>query len=81
MRIAIGIAGYLSMFFGVPWITALCILLLAIRYRAWEALLLGFFMDLLWLPADIGLYTFPYFTLISLFLVWAFEPLRLQFLR
>lgn len=81
MRFTLSALGYLSALVGVPWLTALCIIALALRYRAWEAILLGIFMDFLWLPMDVSLYTFPYFTLGALFIVWAFEPLRMQFLR
>lgn len=60
-------------------IAALCILALSIRYRAWEAVVLGFMMDMLWLPFE-GI-AFPYFTLGSIAVVWLLEPLRTQFLR
>lgn len=81
MRILLGVLGYASLFWGLPWFTGLCIVLLALRYRAWEAILLGLFMDLMWLPSPYTLYTLPYFTLGSLVVVWGLEPLRRQFLR
>lgn len=81
MRIFLAAVGYGSALIGVPWLTALCIVLLAARYRAWEAILLGLFVDFLWLPVEFTTITFPYFTLASLVVVWIFEPLRLQFLR
>lgn len=81
IRALIAAVGYVSLFFGTPLISALCIVLLALRYRAWEAVLLGLLMDFMWLPTEISLFTFPYFTLGSLIIVWALEPLRRQFLR
>ncbi len=74
--IGAGAAVFLS-----PWVTAVCIVALAIRYRATEALLLGALLDLLWLPHDTVLTMLPLCTIISLILVWGFEPLRLEFLR
>jgi hypothetical protein len=81
MRIAIAAVGFLSAVLGVPWLTALCILALALRYRSWEAVLLGLCVDFMWLPLGLSAFTFPYFTLGAVIFVWAFEPLRMQFLR
>jgi hypothetical protein len=53
--------------------------LLAIRYRAWETLLIGFLMDFVWLPSGSALHSFPYFMIGSIVLVWIFEPLRVRF--
>lgn len=81
MRVIIVAIGFFSAFAGSPWITAICILALAIRYASWEAMLIGLTMDMLWLPADISLAAFPYFTIGAICAVWLFEPLRSQFLR
>lgn len=81
MRISIALIGFVSAIAGMPWLTALCILALSVRYRAWEVVLLGLFMDFMWLPTDVSLYSFPYFTLGSIVIAWLFEPLRIQFLR
>lgn len=81
MRVIIASAGLLSAFAGFPWLTALCIVALALRYRAWEAVFLGLIVDLLWVPSDISFAVFPYFTIGSILIVWLFEPLRVQFLR
>ena len=64
--------------FAPAWATVLCIVALSIMCRSWEALALGLFMDLLWLPSG---YPLPIFTSIALVIVWGFEPLRLQLLR
>ncbi len=81
MRVAVGVVGFVSAIMGAPWLTALCIVLLAIRYPAWEAVVLGFMIDLVWLPAELSVYTLPYFTIASIVIVWMLEPLRMQFLR
>jgi hypothetical protein len=81
IRALIAAIGYGSLFVGLPIVTAVCILLLALRYRAWEAVLLGLFVDFMWLPSEYALYTLPYFTLGSIIVVWGLEPLRRQFLR
>lgn len=80
MRVFISIVGFLSALFGVPWLTALCILMLAVRYPAWEVIVLGLCVDFLWLPSA-SAFAVPYFTIGSLALVWLLEPLRMQFLR
>lgn len=80
-RTAVTLIGVIATVFWSPWITALCIVVLGIRYRAMEALALGAFMDVLWLPHDTILTMFPLCTIVSLIIVWGFEPLRMEFLR
>lgn len=63
-----------------PWVTAVCIVLLAVRYRALEAIALGALLDFLWLPHDTALTMLPLCTLTALVIVWGFEPLRMEFL-
>ena len=68
-----------------PWVPALCVLFLALRYRAWEAIVLGLLLDLTWqpFPAVAGgfFHLIPIFTISSVLVIWALEPLRSQFLR
>ena len=66
--------------FFSPWIPGVCIVLLAIRFRAWEALFIGLLMDLIWLPAGSPAAHLPLFTIGSLVLVWILEPVRSEFL-
>ncbi len=80
-RIVIFAIGVLSAIFLYPWVTALCIVALSIRYRAIEAIGLGMLLDFLWLPHDTVLTMFPLCTIVALVVVWGFEPLRLEFLR
>ena len=54
-------------------------IILSARYYAWEVVLLGLFVDLLWLPHD-ATFSVPYFALIGLLLMWGFEPLRKEIL-
>ena len=81
IRLCIGIIGTVAAVFIAPWITAICIVALSVRYRAVEAIFLGALLDMLWLPHDSALFSFPVCTIISIILVWGFEPLRLEFLR
>lgn len=81
MRLTLGLLGLLSACAGLPWVTALCILALSVRYRAWEVIFLGLVVDMLWVPAHLSWEVFPYFTVGSILVVWLFEPLRVQFLR
>ena len=76
LRISVAVIGFLGAIFAPWWIPAICIVLLSVRFRAWEAILLGVLMDLLWLPAG-GL---PLFTIGAIVCVWIFEPLRTEFL-
>lgn len=79
-RTVVTIVGALAAVFISPWITALCIVVLCIRFRAIEALVLGALLDFLWLPHDTLITMFPVCTIVTLVLVWGFEPLRLEFL-
>lgn len=70
--------GVLGVIFAPPWFTFICMLLLALRFSAWEVMLIGILMDFLWLPA--ATHQFPVFTFAGLLLVWGLEPLRREFL-
>ena len=73
----LGLFGALSI---SPWVTIVCIALLALRFRAWEAIVLGVVVDLMWLPAGSLLVHLPLYTLGSIAVVWVLEPLRSEFL-
>jgi hypothetical protein len=77
-RILVALFGFISAGALSPIFTILAMLVLSIRYRAWEVPFLGLFMDFLWLPS--GLAAVPLFTLGGLVLFWALEPLRREFL-
>lgn len=79
MRIIFFIIGCLSVFAFPWWVTSLIIAATAIRYRAWEVLLLGGFLDALYLSPSMY-HGLPLFTLSTLAVLWAFEPLRQRFL-
>lgn len=78
IRIAIACAGFFSALFLSPWIPVLAIVLLALRFRAWEGILLGLFLDLLWLPLGGPFVSVPFYTIASVLIVWGLEPLRLE---
>jgi hypothetical protein len=77
VRIFLGIIGAGSVLFGPWWLPAVPIFLLSLRFRAWDAILIGLFADFLWLPADAHV---PVYLLFSIFVVWACEPLRRELL-
>lgn len=77
-RTLLAIGMYVSIFFSW-WMGALCALALALRYRAWEVILFGVCVDVVWAPHDM-LYGLPAATLAAIALVWLLEPLRRQFL-
>ena len=79
-RISIALVGIAGAFFAPWWLPAVCMVLLSLRWRAWEVPLLGLLIDFLWLPAGSPLIHVPLFTLTGLAIVWLFEPMRSQFL-
>ena len=79
-RIAIAFFGFISIFTLPPWIPFLCIILLALRYSAWEAIILGALVDLVWLPSGTSIHLLPLFTIGALIIVWGLEPIRARFL-
>lgn len=79
IRIALGVVGVTTALFAPPWIMLLVMIILALRYSAWEVLFLGLLVDLLWFPG-LFLGVFPLFTIAGAALVWGLEPLRREFL-
>ncbi len=80
LRIVIAIIGFIAAIFWSWYIPAICIVLLSLRFRAWEAIALGVFMDLLWLPPGGAWHGLPLFTIFAIVIVWALEPIRSEFL-
>ncbi len=78
-RLPIALIGFIGVFVAPPWLPLICILLLSARYRAWEAILIGLLTDLVWLPT-LSWHSLPLITMLSILIVWGFEPLRAQFL-
>lgn len=79
-RLAIAVIGFLSALIAPPWVPMICIVALSLRFRAAEAIAIGFFMDMLWLPAGFP-EALPLYTIASIIIVWGLEPLRLEFLH
>jgi len=78
-RLFLGCALMLSVLFAPPIVSALIALVLALRWRAWEVIGAGIFMDFLWLPDSFSftsLESVPLVTLVSMALVFGLEPLR-----
>ncbi len=78
VRIYLFLVGILAVVFAPPWMPLLVMLVCALRYAAWEVLLIGLLADFVWLPATPV--SLPLFTITSLVLVWGLEPLRREFL-
>jgi len=79
VRIGVAALGFFGALYISPWVPVVCIVLLAIRFRAWEAIVLGVFIDLMWLPGG-HFASLPLFTMGSIVVVWLLEPLRSEFL-
>ena len=79
MRNTFFILTVLSAFVLPWWITGLCIVATTLRYRAWEVLIVASALDALYLPENF-FHTLPIATLLTLMLLWIFEPVRARFL-
>ncbi|MEN9561364.1 MAG: hypothetical protein RIQ56_637 [Candidatus Parcubacteria bacterium] len=77
VRFFVACLGVYGALFISAWVSAVCILLLALRFRSWEAVLLGAFIDSMWMP--VGGF-FPFATVGAICVVWMLEPLRSEFL-
>jgi hypothetical protein len=80
MRWALSGFGFFSVIFLSPLFALMAVVLLSLRYRAWEVLFIGLLMDLLWLPSGSFLYAVPISTILAATIVWLLEPLREQLL-
>ena len=80
IRLTLAAALFASIVFAPPWLTAIIAIALCARWRAWEVIAAGIFMDLYWLPSSIGLHSLPLATIIAIIIVFALEPLRRQLL-
>jgi hypothetical protein len=80
LRFLLAFACFVSVVFAPWWVPAILAFALCLRFRAWEVILAGMFMDLYWMPAYIGLHSLPVATIISILFVFGLEPLRRQLL-
>ncbi len=81
LRIIIAAVGFLGIFVAPSWVPLVCIVLLSLRFRAWEGIVIGLVLDLMWLPLGLPYVHVPFYTLVSILIVWGLEPLRLELLR
>ncbi|KKW23049.1 MAG: hypothetical protein UY74_C0012G0009 [Candidatus Kaiserbacteria bacterium GW2011_GWC2_52_8b] len=79
MRPVLFLIGIIGLFISI-WLTLVAAIILVVRYPAWEVLILGLLVDFLWLPSGLPLSHLPLATLAAIMVVWAFEPLRSEFL-
>jgi len=80
LRIVLAAFAFLATVLGLPWAVLISMVLLALRFRAWEVLIIGVVMDFLWLPSESLIWPLPLFTIGALLLVWGLEPLRNEML-
>lgn len=65
-----------SIFFAAPWLVLITSSILAVRFRAWEILLFGALIDILYVPPG-GIYGIPIpATIVAFTLLAGFEPFR-----
>ncbi len=75
MRTFFFLASLICVLFGPWWGALIGAVLVSMRYRAYEMVLLGIIADVLWLSHDI-LWGIPVITGATIFIMWFFEPLR-----
>jgi hypothetical protein len=80
MRLLLFILALISVLFLPSWLFVVCVAISAFRYRAWEMLFLGLSLDFAWLGTVSLLHSLPFFTIVSLILLWGLEPLRKELL-
>lgn len=79
-RAFIGGISFASVLFVPPWIPLIGAGILALRFRAWEILLLGALIDILYVPPG-GIYGVPIpATLTAFILLVGLEPFRQKLL-
>lgn len=82
-RALIATIGFVGILTGPWWLPAISMILLSVRWRAPEIVLLGLLMDLAWQGSGTlttSWHTWPLFTLLSITLLWSLEPIRQRFL-
>lgn len=77
VRLALDVLALVFALFGPWWLPLLCMILLSLRFPAWEVPVLGLFMDFLWMPSTTF---FPYYTLAGIALLILSAPIRRQLL-
>ena len=80
IRLILAAALFASAVFAPLWCTLLIAIALCTRWRAWEVIAAGIFMDLYWLPTSISFHSLPLATIAAIIVVFALEPLRRQLL-
>lgn len=78
-RAVLLLMGLIGALFGPWWLPVIAIVILSLRFRSWEALVIGLVADFVWLPAGLVAHP-PLYTLGAIVLVWALEPLRRRLL-
>lgn len=80
-RIVLFAAGLLSIVFAPPWVPLLLAVALVARWFAWEAVLLGLAIDLVYLAPPGMFFSIPFpATLTTVVLLLVCEPLRQRLL-
>ena len=83
IRLVFALALFTSVILAPPWLACLFALALSLRWRAWEVIAAGIFLDFLWLPTSVSFlswHALPLATIISIIVVFGLEPLRRQLL-
>lgn len=78
MRVALFALGCVGVIVFAP-LTLIAAVFLSARYRAWEVIVLGLAIDIMWLSSGVWK-AFPIATCITVGIVWAFEPFRRKLL-
>jgi hypothetical protein len=82
LRLILAVSCFLGVVWAPWWVPLLIAIALCLRFRAWEVVLAGMFMDLYWMPQYLS-FSFdaiPLATIASVVILFGLEPLRRQLL-
>lgn len=79
LRATVSLVALGATIYGAAGVVLVCIIAGTVIFAAWELVLVALLFDLTWTPA-LSLHSLPWYTLLSLALLWATEPVRREFL-
>lgn len=79
LRMIVALVALVATIYGAAGIVLVSIIAGTVIFASWEIVLIALLFDLTWTPA-LSLHSLPWYTLLSLALLWGTEPVRREFL-
>ena len=79
LRASIALVALAATVYGAGGIVLVAIITDGIVFAAWEIVLIALLFDLTWTPS-ISFHSLPWYTLLSIALLWSSEPIRRELL-